>query len=246
MLRPYSDKGPVNLVGPWVVFAKESRIVTIFTPIISSQDIMVVEGTATPSIAEEIYGSLIQLGIEGPEPVKVAINSPGGGVSAGFTIIQGMEHLKAKGITVITLNMCSAISMAGIILMMGTKGHRYALQDTLILTHFGERNSGGKTARDVEEANKHIERINQRIYELMADNSDIPEFHVQRSELDLVRPEDIKSNRQLRIKLIKQFLDTNVFMSPEEALQAGIIDKVLAPGDPIIDEIYRKVNRGDK
>src|SRR3989344_8138856 len=134
MLRPYSENGSVNLVGPWVLFGKDARVVKVFTPIISSRDVPAImpEGGPNFSIAEEVYGSLIQLGLENKDPVKIVLNSPGGNIMAGFTIIQAMEHLKAKGIEVWTVNLLESMSMAGILLMMGTKGRRYTLGDTLI------------------------------------------------------------------------------------------------------------------
>lgn len=249
MLRAFSEKGPVNLVDPWVIFGKESRVVTIFSPIMSSQDMVVAEGDAPISIAEQIYGSLIQLGLESLDPVKIIINSTGGSVLPGFMIIQGIEHLKAKGITVITVNQCYSLSMGGIILMMGTKGHRYALQDSLTLTHFGKRSFSVTTHDDKQELEKHSNRIDDRIYELMVDYSTIPEFHVKRQlaqEMVIADPVRVQTDRVLRIKLVRQFLNTNVYMSPEEAEEAGIVDRVLSPGDPLIDEIYKKVNGGAK
>jgi len=242
MLRPYSKDGSVNLVDPWIIFNRDSRVVTIFTPIMSSQEILVIEGSHPVSIAEQIYGSLISLGLENNRPVKIVINSPGGDIIAGFIIIQAIEHLKAKGTEVWTLNLVEAKSMAGIILMSGTKGKRYALGDTTTHTHFGQRTAGGRTHDDVQESMKFIERIDERLFQLISTNSLIPEYYVSEFAAKTgisPDPDKVRTDDKLRLTIVRQFLSMNKFMDPEEAKKAGIIDHVLLPGDPMIDTIFR-------
>lgn len=245
MLRPYFERGAVNLVDTWELFGKDARVIKIFTPIISSRDVPAImpEGGPHFSIAEQVYGSLIQLGLESRDPVKIVLNSPGGNIMAGFTIIQAMEHLKAKGIEVWTVDLLEAASMAGILLMMGTRGRRFTLGDTLVHTHFGERMVGGKTHEDWQESVKHVERINERLYQLISDNSLIPEFFVEESDLPIVEPGRVKTDKELRVKLVQQFLNQNKLLSPEQAKKAGIIDGILLPGDPIIDQIYQAASK---
>ncbi|KKT82484.1 MAG: ATP-dependent Clp protease proteolytic subunit [Candidatus Yanofskybacteria bacterium GW2011_GWA2_44_9] len=236
LVKPWSEK-PVTLVDPWVFLAREARTIPIFSQIISSQQIS--SPSSFPSVAEEVYGSLMILGTESKDPVKIVINSPGGDIQAGFTIIQAMNHLKAKGIEVWTVNLCQSMSMGGIILMMGTPRRRYALENTLTHTHFGLRGAGGAREHDIEEVHKYQSRLNQTIYEMISDNSKIPELQVKRMDL-AGYDKNLLKNKKERVKLVKAFIDNETLMAPEEALEAGMIDKVLLPGDPIIDAIYQK------
>ncbi len=234
-LREWSNK-QTTLVDLSTILSREARIVTIFSQIISSQQI--VAPNSFPSVAEDVLLSLWVLAGESNDPVKILINSPGGDVMAGFTIIQAMNHLKAKGIEVWTVDLCQCMSMGGIILMMGTKGKRYALENTLVHTHFGGRQISGKTESDVDEAYQHTEKVNKTIYRLISENSTIPEFYVKkRDELADYDKRKLTDPNE-RVKLVKNFLNHDTFMDPEEAKEAGIIDKVLSPGDPIIDQIY--------
>ncbi len=233
LVRPWGDK-TVNLVTPWTILARDARIVNIFGTIMSSQQISA--PNSYPSVAEDVYASLMLLGLDSKEPVKIVLNSPGGDIAAGFTIIQAMNHLKAKGIEVWTLDLCETMSMGGIILMMGTKGRRFALENTMILTHFGKRSVGGESEADFEEARDHIDRINQILYQLISENSDIPEYYLKKMELKV--DEGMLKNPEKRLKLIKDFLSHQALMTPDQGLEAGMIDKVLRPGDPIIDQIF--------
>ncbi len=240
LLKEWGEKA-TTLVEPWVILGRDARVITIFSQIMSSQQIVAPHSFS--SVGEDVVASLTLLGIDSNDPVKIVINSPGGHVDAGFMIIQAMNHLKAKGIEVWTVDLCRTMSMGGIILMMGTKGRRYAMENTLIHTHFGKRSISGESQADIDEAIKYTEAINQTIYRYMSENSNIPEFHIKRQGLDGYDPAKFKDLTE-RIKVIKNFLNNETLMSPEEAREAGIIDKVLSPGDPIIDQIYSKQRSG--
>ena len=71
------------------------------------------------------------------------------------------------------------------------------------------------------------------------DESRVKEFHLKKMGLEGYDKAKLNDPNE-RIKLIKNFLSHETLMDPEEAKEAGIIDKVLSPGDPIIDQIYTK------
>lgn len=235
--RAWNDK-TVNLVDPWTLFGKDSRIIPLFNRILSSAEIVSVAG-GVPSVAENIFGALMLLAQEGNSPVKIIINSPGGSVQAGFTIIQGMKHLRAKGIEVWTINLGSSGSMAGVILAMGTPGRRYVLDDAT--THAHEVQVHGMEGRgtDVEEAQRHLKHMRNSLDRIFAQHTKIPEYYIKLMEIE---PNETKlKDPEFRQKLVREFVKQERLLSVEEALEAGMADVVIMPGDPILDEIFQKV-----
>src|SRR3989344_6269181 len=93
----------VNLVSPWDIFERDSRVVTLFGPVMSVSNVNLISDRSLSFLAEDMFGAIIMLGMESNKPVKIVINSVGGDVRAGFTIIQVIEHLKKKGIEVWTV-----------------------------------------------------------------------------------------------------------------------------------------------
>ncbi len=155
-------------------------------------------------------------------------------------IIQVLEHLKKLGIKVWTVNYFATHSMASIILMAGTPGYRYAIDGGVTHTHSGMQGSSGRPD-DVEEMGKFQNRVKDWLYEFISQNSKISEY--QRAELEIggqSSPESIEPDPKAKIKLIKNFLQVERFLTADEAKRAGIIDDVLRPGDERINQIFSK------
>jgi len=247
--RPWGDKVPNVLVDPWTLLGKDARIIPLFNPIISSAQVTTVSG-GVPSVAENIFAALMILAEEGSEPVKIVINSPGGSLQAGFTILQAIEHLKASGIEVWTVNMCNAMSMAGIVLAMGTKGRRYALNNTTTHVHEVQVSGLGGRGTDVQEAHEHLQYQREVVEKLLAENTNIPEYDLSIEYSD--SPEILAASKiqlsdpKFRQKRVREFAKNERLLSVDKAKEAGMIDVVLMPGDEIIKEIFRRSLRPKK
>ena len=127
------------------------------------------------------------------------INSPGGSVSAGLAIYDTMQFIKPDVATTCT---GLAASMGAFLLAAGAKGKRYCLPNSRVMIH---QPSGGfqGQASDIEIQAKEIMYLRRRLNELMA-------LHTKQS-----------------IEVIEKDTDRDNFMSAEEAVKYGIIDKVL-------------------
>ena len=128
------------------------------------------------------------------------INSPGGSVSAGLGIYDTMRHLKCD---VSTICVGLAASMGAFLLSAGTKGKRYALPNSQIMIHQVLGGAQGQ-ATDVEIEARHMLDIKQRLNTLMAANVGKPVEEVTRDT------------------------ERNNWMFPAQALEYGLIDKVIA------------------
>ena len=127
------------------------------------------------------------------------INSPGGSVSAGLGIYDTMRHLKCD---VSTICVGMAASMGAFLLSAGTKGKRYALPNSQVMIHQVLGGAQGQ-ATDVEIEARHMLDIKQRLNTLMAANVGKPVEEVTRDT------------------------ERNNWMFPKEALEYGLIDKIL-------------------
>jgi len=127
------------------------------------------------------------------------INSPGGSVSAGLGIYDTMRHLKCD---VSTICVGLAASMGAFLLSAGTKGKRYALPNSQIMIHQVLGGAQGQ-ATDVEIEARHMLDIKQRLNTLMAANVGKPVEEVTRDT------------------------ERNNWMFPAQALEYGLIDKIL-------------------
>ncbi|HWK89704.1 MAG TPA: ATP-dependent Clp endopeptidase proteolytic subunit ClpP [Longimicrobium sp.] len=154
-------------------------------------------------VANIIIAQLLFLDADNPgKDIYLYINSPGGVVTAGLAIYDTMQYIRSP---VHTTCLGMAASMAAILLAAGEKGKRTALPNSRIMLHQPSGGSQG-TAADIEIAAREILNLRQKLNQILADHTGQP---VDRIEMDL---------------------DRDRFMSPEEALEYGIVDQVLAHG----------------
>ncbi len=140
--------------------------------------------------------------LEGQDPEKdisLYINSPGGSVSAGFAIFDTMNYIKCD---VSTICMGMAASMGAFLLAAGAKGKRYALPNAEIMIHQPLGGAQGQ-ASDIKIAADHILKIRHKLNNILAEETGKP------------------------LEIIERDTDRDNFMSAEEALEYGLIDKVL-------------------
>ncbi|MGD2120626.1 MAG: ATP-dependent Clp protease proteolytic subunit [Gemmatimonadota bacterium] len=157
------------------------------------------------NVANIIIAQLLFLDAEDPErDIYLYINSPGGSVYSGLAIYDTMRHLRAP---VSTFCVGMAASMAAVLVAAGEKEKRSALPNSRIMIHQPSSGAQG-TAADIEIAAKEILHARERINEILS-------FHTGQS-----------------LERIEVDVDRDRFMSPAEARDYGIIDRVLEPGDP--------------
>jgi len=150
--------------------------------------------------ANLIVAQLLFLDAEDPDKdINLYINSPGGSVSAGLAIYDTMQHVKSD---VSTICVGIAASMGAHLLAGGVKGKRFALPNAEIMIH---QPSGGfrGQATDIQIHADHIQRTKKKLNEIMATNTGKP------------------------IEVVTQDQERDNYMSAQEALEYGIIDKVV-------------------
>jgi len=154
------------------------------------------------NVASLIISQLLFLEAEDPEKdIYLYINSPGGIVSSGLAIYDTIQYIKPD---VVTTCMGQAASMAAVLLAAGSKGKRYALPHARIMIHQPLGGAEGQ-ASDIQIAANEILRIRATLNKILADSTG-------------------KS-----IKQIEKDTDRNYFLSAVEALEYGLVDKVLEP-----------------
>ena len=151
-------------------------------------------------VANLIVAQLLLLDSENPEKdIMLYINSPGGSVTAGLAIYDTMQHIRAD---VQTICLGQAASMGAFLLSSGTKGKRMALPHSRVLIHQPLGGAQGQ-ATDIEIQAAEIIRIKKSLNEILA------------------------SNTVQSIKRIEKYTDRDYIMTPQEALEYGMIDKVI-------------------
>ncbi|MDD5765403.1 MAG: ATP-dependent Clp endopeptidase proteolytic subunit ClpP [Candidatus Marinimicrobia bacterium] len=128
------------------------------------------------------------------------INSPGGSVTAGLAIFDTMNFVKPP---VSTICIGQAASMAAILLASGTKGKRQALPNSRIMIHQPIGGIEGQ-ASDIEIYAKETLQMKEKTHAILAELTGQP------------------------LERIRKDTDRNFFMSPQEALEYGLIDEILA------------------
>ena len=151
-------------------------------------------------VANSIVAQLLLLDSENPDKdIMLYINSPGGVITAGMAIYDTMKLIKAD---VSTICLGDAASMGAFLLSAGTKGKRLALPNARIMIHQPLGGAKGQ-ATDIEIEAKEILRMKTMLCTLM-------EEHTGQT-----------------IDKIKQDTERDNFMTAKEALEYGLIDKVI-------------------
>jgi ATP-dependent Clp protease protease subunit len=157
-------------------------------------------GPIDDNVANLVIAQLLFLASEDPDKdINLYINSPGGSVTAGLAIYDTMQFVKPD---VSTICVGLAASMAQLLLTAGTEGKRYALPNSRILMHQPSGGTQGQSV-DIEIYTKEIIRTREQLYAIIAK-------HTKKS-----------------VEQITKDADRDYYMTAEEALEYGIIDKIL-------------------
>ncbi len=157
-------------------------------------------GPIDSDVANLVVAQFLFLASEDPKKdISFYINSPGGQVSAGLAILDTMNHVEPA---VSTVCVGMAASMGAILLSAGAKGKRYALPNAEVMIHQPSGGAEGMAA-DIEITAKQILKLRARLNQILAKNTG------------------------QKVDKIERDVDRDFFMSAKEALEYGVIDKVL-------------------
>ena len=198
--NPALDTEMLGLV-PMVVeqSGRGERSYDIYSRLLKERLIFMV-GPVNDQMANLVVAQLLFLESENPEKeISLYINSPGGSVSAGMAIYDTMQFIKPD---VSTLCTGMAASMGAFLLAAGAKGKRFSLPNSRIMIHQPSGGSQGM-ASDIEIQAKEILYLRTRLNGIMAERTG------------------------QSIDQIAKDTDRDRFMSADEAVEYGLIDKVL-------------------
>jgi ATP-dependent Clp protease protease subunit len=190
-----------NQVVPMVVeqSGKGERAFDIFSRLLRER-IVFLGSQVDDTTSNLIMSQLLFLEAEDPEKdIYLYINSPGGSVYAGMAILDTMNHVRPD---VCTICMGLAASMGAFLLSAGAKGKRMSLPNARIMIHQPLGGAQGQ-AVDIEIQAREILYIKRSLNEMLAANTGKP------------------------LEQIEQDTERDFFMSPAEAQQYGLIDRVL-------------------
>ena len=186
---------------PYVIeqSSRGERSYDIFSRLLNDR-IIVLSDEVNDATASLVVAQLLYLEGQDPEKdISLYINSPGGSVTAGFAIYDTMQYIKCD---VSTICMGMAASMGAFLLSSGAKGKRFALPNSEIMIHQPSGGAQGQ-ATEIEITAKQILKIRERLNKILADNTGKP--------IDIIAKDTERDN----------------FMSADEALDYGLVDKIL-------------------
>ncbi len=190
-----------NTLIPYVVeqTSRGERSYDIFSRLLNDRIIMLPDQVDNASASVIIAQLLFLEGQDPDKDISFYINSPGGSVSAGLAIYDTMQYIKCD---VSTICIGMAASMGAFLLAAGAKGKRYALPNSEIMIHQPLGGAQGQ-ATDILIHARHIEKTRKTLNTILAE----------------------KTGQTL--ETIERDTERDNFMSAEEALAYGLIDKVL-------------------
>jgi ATP-dependent Clp protease protease subunit len=151
-------------------------------------------------LANLVVAQMLFLESEDPEKdIHVYINSPGGVITSGLAIYDTMQYVKCP---VATICVGQAASMAAVLLAGGSEGKRVALPSARIMLHQPLGGTQGQAA-DIQIHAREIMRLKDRLHDILTHHTGQPRERIEKDT------------------------DRDFFMSAEEAVQYGIVDKVI-------------------
>jgi len=175
------------------------RAYDIYSRLLKERVVFLV-GPVNDAVANLVVAQLLFLESENPDKeIHFYINSPGGSVTAGMAIYDAMQFIKPD---VSTLCIGQAASMGAFLLAAGAKGKRYCLPNARVMIHQPLGGVQGQ-ATDIEIHAREILKLKARLNELLA-------YHTGQT-----------------VKKIERDTERDNFMSAEEAVQYGLVDRVL-------------------
>ena len=151
-------------------------------------------------VANTVIAQMLFLAADDPDKdIHLYINSPGGSITAGMAIFDTMQYIKPD---VSTICVGMAASLGAVLLAAGAKGKRYALPNSEVMIHQPLGGAEGQ-ASDIEIRAKRILRMRDKLNRILAERTGQP------------------------LSRIEKDTDRDYFMSAQEALEYGIVDRVI-------------------
>ena len=191
----------MNTLVPYVLerSGNSERSYDIFSRLLKDR-IIFIDGEINDTTADLVVAQILYLESENPDKdISIYINSPGGSVTAGLAIYDTMQYVKC-GIQTICLG--QAASMGAFLLAGGSKGKRFALQSSRVMIHQPWGGVQGQES-DISIQAKEICRLKQLTIKYFAEHTGKPESEIAAD------------------------MERDFFMSAEDALSYGIVDKVM-------------------
>ena len=191
---------------PYVVeqTGRGERSYDIYSRLLKDRIIML-SGEVNDAVASSIVAQLLFLEAQDPDKdIYFYINSPGGVITSGLSMFDTMNYIKPD---IVTICIGQAASMGAFLLASGTKGKRYALPNARIMIHQPSGGAQGQST-DIQIQAKEIQRLKDTLNEILAE----------------------KTGK--KTKTIEKDTERDYFMSSEEAVAYGLIDKVLTKSLP--------------
>lgn len=184
-----------------IVIDKEMNIersYDIFSRLLKDR-IIFISGEITDNTANSVIAQLLYLDSIEKKEINIYINSPGGVITAGMAIFDTINYIESE---VSTVCVGLAASMGAFLLLSGTKGKRYALENSEIMIHQPLGGIKGQ-ATEIKIAAEHILKIKKKLNEIISEKTNQP------------------------IRKIEKDTERDYFLSAKEALEYGIIDKII-------------------
>jgi len=184
-----------------VIVDKESngeRSYDIFSRLLKER-ILMISGEINDYTANSIIAQLLYLDSLSNDDINIYINSPGGSVTAGMAIYDTMNFVNSN---VNTICVGLAASMGAFLLSSGTKGKRYALPNSEIMIHQPLGGVQGQ-ATEIKIVAEHIIKTKEKLNKILSKNTG------------------------QNIKKIEEDTERDHFLTAEEALKYGLIDKII-------------------
>ena len=200
-----SERDPLdvfaNTLVPMVVeqTARGERSYDIYSRLLKER-IIFLTGEVEDHMSSLICAQLLFLEAENPtKDIYLYINSPGGVVTAGMAMFDTMQYIKPE---VATVCIGQACSMGSLLLTAGAKGKRFCLPNARVMIHQPSGGARGQ-ATDIEIQAREILKLRKRLNEIYVDCTG------------------------QKLKTIEEAVERDNFMSADEALAFGLIDKVV-------------------
>ena len=161
--------------------------------------IILLNGEIDDNVSNIIIAQLLYLDSLGNDDISLYINSPGGSITAGMAIYDTMNFIKSN-VSTICVGMCA--SMAAFLLSSGEKGKRYSLPNSEVMIHQPLGGAQGQ-ATEIKIAAERILKQKNKLNHILA------------------------SNTNQDIKAIERDTERDYFLDAQEALEYGLIDKVI-------------------
>lgn len=174
------------------------RVYDIYSRLLKDR-IIIINGEINNELANSVVAQLLYLDSLNNEEISVYINSPGGSVTDGMAIYDTMNFITSD-ISTIGMGMCA--SMGAFLLSCGTKGKRYALPNCEVMIHQPLGGAQGQ-ATEIKIAAEHILKTKDKLNKILSNNTG----------------KDLET--------IEKDTDRDNFMSADEAVSYGIVDKII-------------------